>query len=82
MGRCIERLRDEVLTFVNVRSHRSVIPAPISALHYRDIAFKKKKVPGNGWTKIKIKRNPTDASSITNVLRVSQGELPSTLSLN
>lgn len=43
MGRCIERLRDEVLTFVNVRSHRSVIPAPISALHYRDIAFKKKK---------------------------------------
>lgn len=59
-----KQLRDEVLTFVNVRSHRSVIPVPISALHYRDIAFKKKKkekkteAPGNGRTKIKIKRNP------------------------
>lgn len=40
MGRCIEKLMGEVLTFVNVSNHRYVIPAPISALHYGDIAFR------------------------------------------
>lgn len=39
MGRCIERLMDEVLTFVNVSNNKYVIQAPITDLHYGDTTF-------------------------------------------
>lgn len=80
MGSCIEQLKDEVLTFVNVRSHRSVIPVPISALHYRDIGFKKGRKKNRGawkWTdKDQDKEEPWPTPlPLENPLRVSQGEL-------
>lgn len=82
MGRCIEQLRDEVVTFVNVRCHRSVIPVPISALHYRDIAFKKqtKKKKKRGiwkWVdKDQDKEEPWPTPlPLEKPLRVLQGEL-------
>lgn len=63
-GSCIEQLKDEVLTFLNVRSQQVCNPCshlgPSLQRHCLQRKKKKRKTeaPGNGRTKIKIKRNP------------------------